>query len=325
MIQPKTRSVLAFIGLAYAGMWLAMAPLWLTGFRRAGNDVSMGLLEQLCIAAAMLTPALAAVFVLLRVERRRNVRATLALTWPRGTAVECALAFAVPLMLSLVSLSVGAVAGIYHPDLGNFSGFRSQFAPETLGQTGVPWPELAIWAAGLLLNMLIFLPMFFGEELGWQGFLLPRLLPRGPVFAMVGTGVVFALWHLPTLLLGGQYPGASWPVSIGSFLVSCVLIVPVFTWLRMRSASVVPAVVAHTFTSTAAVQLPWVFGSADQPPSPLTAGLTAWPGWLAMAGLLCVLALRRRFGGGQTTGRRNAAGAVAGTAGDFGTTGSTWR
>ncbi|MEV0700841.1 CPBP family intramembrane glutamic endopeptidase [Saccharopolyspora sp. NPDC050389] len=318
-MKQNTRSLLAFAGLAYAGMWLAMAPLWLTGFRRTDNDIGMGLLEQLCIAAAMLTPALAAFFVLRRLERRRNIRATLALTWPKGTLKECALAFAVPLLLTALSLAIAAAAGIYQPDLANFSGFRSQFAPETLGQPGIPWPELAPWAAGLLLQMLIFLPMFFGEELGWQGFLLPRL-PRGPVFALVVTGVVFALWHLPTLLLGGQYPGASWPVSIGSFLVTCVLIVPVFTWLRMRSASVVPAVVAHTCVSSAAVQLPWVFGSADQPPSPLTAGLTAWPGWLAIAALLCVLALRR-----HTKGRRSAAGAVAGTAGDFGATAATRR
>lgn len=76
---------------------------------------------------------------------------------------------------------------------------------------------------------------------------------------------------------------------------------------------------SHTSASTAAVQLPWVFAAADHPPSPLTAGLTAWPGWLAMAGFLCVLRL------GHTRGKRSAAGAVAGTAGDFGATGSTRR
>ncbi|WP_190820892.1 hypothetical protein [Saccharopolyspora pogona] len=54
-----------------------MTPLWLTGFRRNDNDVSMGLLERLCIAAVMLTPTLAAVLVLRRVERCRNIRATL--------------------------------------------------------------------------------------------------------------------------------------------------------------------------------------------------------------------------------------------------------
>ncbi|WP_190820890.1 CPBP family glutamic-type intramembrane protease [Saccharopolyspora pogona] len=224
-----------------------------------------------------------------------------------------------PLLLTLVSLVVAAAAGTYHPDLANFSGSRGQFAPETLGQHGIPWPELGLWAAGLLLQMLVFLPMFFGDGLDWQGFPLPRLLPRGPMFALVGTGVVVALWHLPTRCWAGSTParrgrsrsGPSWSPACWSCRV--------FTWLRLRSASVVPAVLAHTFASTAAVALPWVFAAADQPPSPLTAGLTAWPGWPAMAGFLCVLRLR------HTTGRRSAAGAVAGTAGAFGATGSTWR
>ena len=37
-----------------------------------------------------------------------------------------------------------------------------------------------------------------GEEIGWRGFLLPRLLPRlGPWGASAATGVIWALWHLP--------------------------------------------------------------------------------------------------------------------------------
>ncbi len=53
----------------------------------------------------------------------------------------------------------------------------------------------------LLLKMLVSLPLFFGEELGWQGYLFPRLAGRGKgarlTWAYVGTGAAFALWHLP--------------------------------------------------------------------------------------------------------------------------------
>ncbi|EQD86714.1 CPBP family intramembrane metalloprotease [Saccharopolyspora spinosporotrichia] len=284
--------MLAFTALAYSGMWLSMSPLWLAGFRRTGAE-AMGALEQVCVSAAMLTPALAAVLVLRRTEPAGKLRAAVALTWPKGTTGHCLPALCAPLALTLVSLVVGAAAGTYHVDLADMSGFRSRFAPEPLGERGIPWEALGRWLGGLLLQMAVSLPLFFGEELGWQGYLLPRLAPRGPVFALAGTGVVFALWHLSTLLLGGQYPGAPWAVSIGAFLVSCVLIVPVFTWLRTRSASVVPAVVAHTCASTAAVQLPWVFADADQPPHPLRTGLVAWPGWVAICGLLAVLWWRR--------------------------------
>lgn len=154
--------------------------------------------------------------------------------------------------------------------------------------------------------------------LGWQGLQLPRLPPHGPVFALVVTGVVVALWHPADAAGRAVSRRASWQVSIKSFLVTCVQVVPVFTWLRSRSASVVPAAVANAFASTAALELPWVFAAADRPPNLLTAGLDGVV-WLAMAGFRCVLWLP------HTTGRRSAAGAVAGTAGDFGATGSTWR
>ncbi|RKT85182.1 CAAX protease self-immunity [Saccharopolyspora antimicrobica] len=289
--------MLAFTALAWAGMWVAMLPLLISGFQRTSSDIDMSTLEQICIGAAMLTPALAAFVVLRRWERGTPIRATLGLTWNRRTALECLLALVCPLALTLLALAIGTATGTYHPDLTDFSGFRRQFAPETTGQQGVPLTALVLWAGSLLLQMLISLPLFFGEELGWQGYLFPRLRPRGPVFAVLVTGVVFALWHLPTLLMGGQYPGTSWPVAIGSFLISCVLVVPIFAWLRSRSASVLPAVVAHTAVSTASVHLPWVLADADNPPHPLTTGLTAWPGWLAIALLLAVLVIRRRSRG----------------------------
>ncbi|KOG63806.1 hypothetical protein ADK76_11270 [Streptomyces griseoflavus] len=94
--------------------------------------------------------------------------------------------------------------------------------------------------------------MFFGEELGRQGCLFPRPAGRGNgarlVWAYVGTGAAFALWHLPTLLMGGQYPGRHWYVSVFAMVVGCVRILPVFAWLRLRSGAVAPAVVGHTLT-----------------------------------------------------------------------------
>jgi membrane protease YdiL (CAAX protease family) len=50
-----------------------------------------------------------------------------------------------------------------------------------------------------------------GEELGWRGFLLPRLQTRfGPLVATLLTGAVWALWHLPLWFI----PGSVWQESI---------------------------------------------------------------------------------------------------------------
>ncbi|MEV5595267.1 CPBP family intramembrane glutamic endopeptidase [Streptomyces sp. NPDC052496] len=279
---PRRRGLLVFLAVAYLGMWAAMTPLLVTGFRRESARSVTGALEEVCISAAMFAPALAAFLVVRYVERAGRVRDVLALRWPRPygrTARSCLLALAVPAALTAVALGVGAVAGRY--------------------PFGVRWDGLGSWATAMLLQMLISLPLFFGEEIGWQGYLFPRLARdgKGPrlVWAYVGTGTAFALWHLPTLLMGGQYPGRPWYVSVPAMVISCTLVLPVFTWLRLRSGSVVPAVLGHTFVSTAGVGMVKVFAAPDAALDPVHMGLTGWPGWLVMAAFVTFLALTGRL------------------------------
>ncbi|MEO3795472.1 CPBP family intramembrane glutamic endopeptidase [Nonomuraea sp. B10E15] len=292
------RAVGAFIGLAFGGAWVAMLPLLLSGFRRAEVAHDMSALIQICIAAMMLTPALAGVVVLRWIHRSANIRAAIGLVRPRPfgrLARESLLALAVPCGVQILTLMVAALAGTYRFDLTGFSGFRAQFAPGTVGQSGIPVAELAVWLGTLVLSMVIWLPMFFGEEVGWQGYLLPRLLSLGVWPAMACTALVFALWHLPTLIMGGQYPGHSPLASVAYMIISTVLLVPIFTWLRMRSGSVWPAVLAHNFVSSAGVQLIWLFSDADHPIDPLHVGLNGWPGWIVMGAFVAFLAATGRL------------------------------
>ncbi|MFH8347664.1 type II CAAX prenyl endopeptidase Rce1 family protein [Streptomyces sp. NPDC018045] len=276
------RGLPVFLAVAYLGMWAAMTPLLVTGFQRESARSGTGALEEVCISAAMFAPALAALIVVRYVERTGRIRDVLALRRPRPhgrTARSCLLALAVPAALTALALGAGAAAGHY--------------------PLGARWDGLAPWATAMLLQMLVSLPLFFGEELGWQGYLFPRLAGDGKgarlVWAYVGTGAAFALWHLPTLLMGGQYPGRPWYVSVPAMVISCTLILPVFTWLRLRSGSVVPAVLGHTFVSTASVGMVKVFATPDAPLDPLHMGLTGWPGWIVTGAFVAFLALTGRL------------------------------
>lgn len=42
----------------------------------------------------------------------------------------------------------------------------------------------------------------FGEELGWRGFLLPRLMPLGKTKAYLLVGIIWGLWHAPLITMG---------------------------------------------------------------------------------------------------------------------------
>jgi hypothetical protein len=47
----------------------------------------------------------------------------------------------------------------------------------------------------------------FGEEFGWRGYLLPKLMPLGKLRAYLLVGIIWGLWHAPLILVGFNYPG----------------------------------------------------------------------------------------------------------------------
>ncbi len=96
-----------------------------------------------------------------------------------------------------------------------------------------------------------------GEELGWRGFALPRLLSRhGPVGASVLLGVLWTFWHVPMMIWS---PGASIPsfmglsvTSVAVYLVQITAITVLMTVLFLRTnGSVLLAVLAHLAFNTA--------------------------------------------------------------------------
>jgi hypothetical protein len=85
-----------------------------------------------------------------------------------------------------------------------------------------------------------------GEEPGWRGVWLPRLL-RGkqPLGASLTMGVAWALWHAPIDLSQGF--GETGVLALVARLVWTLPVTLVFTWVTMRAGgSVLPALALHT-------------------------------------------------------------------------------
>jgi membrane protease YdiL (CAAX protease family) len=84
-----------------------------------------------------------------------------------------------------------------------------------------------------------------GEEIGWRGYMLTRLIRAGVPFPLVTSGLIWGAWHLP-LILSGQYATGPNPLlSAGLFMISIAGAGVLIGWLRLRSGSVWPAVLAH--------------------------------------------------------------------------------
>jgi membrane protease YdiL (CAAX protease family) len=120
------------------------------------------------------------------------------------------------------------------------------------GQHFINLHALAFGAPTLLLASLTSLAVVanggLGEEAGWRGFALPRLLQlMGPLPAALTLGVVWGLWHLP-LFLGQAGLAQS---SFGLFLVLAVAMTVFMTWIYVHAngnflvAGVIPHLIAN--------------------------------------------------------------------------------
>jgi membrane protease YdiL (CAAX protease family) len=80
---------------------------------------------------------------------------------------------------------------------------------QATGMDQVPTPLLVL-ATGLqavILAPIVALPIAFGEEYGWRGYLQGELIRLGRVKGVLLVGIIWGFWHTPVILMGHNYPG----------------------------------------------------------------------------------------------------------------------
>lgn len=102
---------------------------------------------------------------------------------------------------------------------------------------------------------LLWLVLAFGEEAGWRGFALPRLVERHGFWpASLVLGIVWCVWHYPRLL-GSPYLGTvgeALPL-IGLFSLQIIVSNFVICWIYYRAGrSVIAATLFHASFNTVA-------------------------------------------------------------------------
>jgi uncharacterized protein len=139
--------------------------------------------------------------------------------------------------LAAVALPAAYVAAVIA--VGHLSGLG---AFEWRGST----PLLLAFPVVAVINGLAATPLTFGEEYGWRGYLLPRLLPLGELKASLIIGLVWGLWHAPLILIGLNFPGVPGWQAVLVMTLSTMALSALFTRAYVAtSGSVLICAVLH--------------------------------------------------------------------------------
>jgi membrane protease YdiL (CAAX protease family) len=196
------RHVICFVLLAYGfawAIWVAQLGPTIKDALRDGRTPD-NFAATPAVTLGMYAPALAAVIMRLVISNEGLRRAL----GPLPSLRMALGAVFIPMALILILIAILTATNI---------------ADATPGK-----PLGTLLAALTFLGVPISSALAFGEEFGWRGYLLPKLLPMGEVKAAVIVGLIWGPWHLPVLIVGLNYPGQSIIAVLAVFLLSTTLL-----------------------------------------------------------------------------------------------------
>jgi uncharacterized protein len=273
------KGILSFLGITYAITYAVEIPMVLAGYR---FDLGAQPVAQIAVAVLMWAPALATFLTMRFVTHEKRDLLNLRLGAVKPYLV-------VALLLPLLFIAVYGLTGLLglgQPDWG-LMGFQKMLAAVANGRPMQAMPSPWVIWPGLYLAALITAPFFntlfaLGEEIGWRGYLLPKLIPLGKPRAYLMLGLVWSAWHWP-LIVGGFNYGRNNPfLGILAFTVVTTGLGIYLSELTLRYRSSVLAGWGHGVFNS---QRLGVWGILFPGANPLLGGWTGLIGaltWLAL-------------------------------------------
>ena len=134
------------------------------------------------------------------------------------------------------------------------SGPPLDFSRAMIGRVAPPGAPVAL----LVIPWLLFELLTNGEEMGWRGYVLPRLQARhNALVASLIVGALWGIWHLPKFLVAGAHSDRSLAWFVAAHLALAVL----YTWLYNNTrGSLLLVSLFHACGNTAGMFLPVTLG-----------------------------------------------------------------
>jgi membrane protease YdiL (CAAX protease family) len=145
---------------------------------------------------------------------------------------------------------------------------------------GMPPTGLGGWVATIAALLVLNLVLVSGEEIGWRGYMLTRLIDAGVPRPVLMSGVIWGLWHVPLFLWGGFVQGVPSLLATALLMVLTPSLGYVLARMRLETGSVWPAIALHAAWN-ATIQAGF---------QPLAAGASSQV-WVGESGMLTALVL----------------------------------
>lgn len=137
------------------------------------------------------------------------------------------------------------VVGLIGYGIAWITGLADYVTPETF----IKGSPIVIFTVSLLLQMVLGtiegLIGGIGEELGWRGYMLTRLIDARVPYPFLVSGIIWGLWHLPVMIFGNYNSGPYPVVALILFMISVSSFGYFLGRLRLTTGSIWPAFLLH--------------------------------------------------------------------------------
>lgn len=230
-MRPLAEQIFTFLLLVFGFSSLPYYLVIHSGHLAVGNGLVVSMLMW-CPAFAALASC-----VLLKIDL-----ASLGWNW-RPARYE-AWAYVIPI---LYALPVYVITWLVIAGSFNFSQFAVPLGT-AFGFPNSPRATALLLAIPLyaVLGVISSTARALGEEIGWRGFLLPRLVQQfGFTVGCLFSGCIWAVWHYPVLLFADYNAGTKPVYALACFTLMVIADAFIFGWFRLKSGSLWPAAILH--------------------------------------------------------------------------------